>query len=86
MTKTVTAIQARRNLGEILNRAYYNGEETIVARKGKTIARIVPPYVKKTNVNSILSFAGILSTKDAGIIKKSVKTGREKSSREISSL
>ncbi len=69
-----------------MNRAYYNGEETIVARKGKTIARIVPPYVKKTNVNSILSFAGILSTKDAGIIKKSVKTGREKSSREISSL
>ena len=86
MTRTVSALEARKNLGEILNRAYYMGEETIVSRKGKMIARIVPPVAKKTNVNSILSFAGILSTKDADIIKKSLKIGREKSSREIKPL
>ena len=86
MTKTVSAIEARRNLGELLNRAYYKGEETIVVRKGKTIARIVPPVAKKADINSILSFAGILTKKDADIIKKSVSDSRKKSSRTIKSL
>lgn len=71
MTKIVTALEARKNLGEILNRAYYSGEVTIIERKGKTIARIVPPVTKAANINSILSFSGTLTKKDAAIIKQS---------------
>jgi len=86
MTKTVTALEARKNLGEILNRAYYKGEATIILRKGKTIARIVPPATKEVNLNSILSFAGTLSKEDADIINKSTKTGRENSARPLPKL
>ena len=85
MSNTVSAIEARRNLGEILDRAYYKGEETVVERKGKVIARIVP-VARKTNLKSLLSFAGVLSKEDAAIIKKSTSLVREESERAIKKL
>lgn len=84
--RTVSALEARKNLGEILDRAYYKGEETVVERKGKVIAKIVPATIPKTNLRMILSFAGSLSEEDAEIIKKSVLSGRKTSERKTNSL
>ncbi len=41
MLKTVTAIKARQNLGQVLNEAYYRGDEFVIERAGKPIAAIV---------------------------------------------
>jgi len=40
MTKTVTAYEARTNLGELLNEVYYKGVEIIIKKSGKPVARI----------------------------------------------
>ena len=42
MNHTVSALEARKNFGEILNRILYRGEEIFVERKGKPVAKIVP--------------------------------------------
>ena len=38
--KTVSAYTARTNFGELLNEVYYQGEEFVVERKGKPLAKI----------------------------------------------
>lgn len=40
--KTVSAMEARRRFGEIMNRVSLKGERYTVARAGKPLARIVP--------------------------------------------
>jgi prevent-host-death family protein len=42
MVKKVTAIQARKNLGELLEEVYYRGDQYIIERAGKPMAAIVP--------------------------------------------
>ncbi|MDP1722316.1 MAG: hypothetical protein Q8L37_03835 [Candidatus Gottesmanbacteria bacterium] len=39
---TVTAMEARKRFGELLNSAFYHGVSTIIERKGKAIAKVVP--------------------------------------------
>lgn len=41
MTKTISAIKARKNLGEILNEVYYNSNDYIICRAGKPMVRLV---------------------------------------------
>ena len=41
MTKTVSAYEARTNLGELINLAYYQGAEIVVKRMGKPMVKIV---------------------------------------------
>ena len=41
MIRTVTAIKVRQNLGQVLNEAYYRGDEFVVERSGKAIAAII---------------------------------------------
>ena len=41
MVRTLTAIKVRQNLGQVLNEAYYKGDEFVVERAGKPIAAIV---------------------------------------------
>ena len=41
MSKTVSAVDARRTLGELLNRVSIAREEIIIERAGKKIARLV---------------------------------------------
>lgn len=42
MEKTVNAIKARQNLGQILEEVYYKGDHYIVERAGKPMAAVVP--------------------------------------------
>ena len=42
MGQTVSAVEARQNLGEILNRVALRQEEIIIERAGKKIARLLP--------------------------------------------
>jgi len=42
MIKTLTAIKARQNLGEVLEEVYYNGDQFIIERAGKPMAAVVP--------------------------------------------
>src|SRR5574338_1287039 len=43
MERTVTAMEFRRKLGEILEGVFYRGDEVKVERNGKLMAVIVPP-------------------------------------------
>lgn len=42
MTKKVTAIKARQNLGEILEHVYYRNDHFIVMRRNKAMAVFIP--------------------------------------------
>ncbi len=42
MIKTLTAIKARQNLGEVLEEVYYKGDQYIIERAGKPMAAVVP--------------------------------------------
>lgn len=42
VNNVVSALEVRKNLGEILNRILYRGEEILVERKGRPVAKMVP--------------------------------------------
>ena len=48
MIKTLTAIKARQNLGELLEEVYYNGDQYIIERAGKPMAAVVPLWQLQT--------------------------------------
>lgn len=81
MTKTVSAYEARTNLGELINLVYYKNIEVVIERMGKPMVKIV--NLKKTknkNVDikkTILKFAGIWDNKDGKIIEKYAKKLRK---------
>ena len=50
MSMTISAMDARKRFGEILNDAFYRGVSTIIQRKGKPFAKIVP-VVSPMNMN-----------------------------------
>jgi prevent-host-death family protein len=41
MLKTITAVKARQNFGELLNRVAIANEEIIIQRAGKKVAKLV---------------------------------------------
>ena len=49
--KTVTAMEARKRFGEIMNRVALRGERFTVARAGRPLARIVPIPANAANTN-----------------------------------
>ena len=82
---TVSALEARRNFGELLNRILYRREEIFIERKGRALAKIVP-IEKAANKKSILSYAGIWKTPDVGAVKRAIKKDRLNASRLVKPL
>jgi prevent-host-death family protein len=56
MEKTVSAVKVRQKLGEILNRVALRGEEIIIERAGKKIARLSPIDHKESRPQGKLDF------------------------------
>ena len=42
MDRTVSAMEARKKFGELLNRIHLRGEEIVIERAGKRIAKMIP--------------------------------------------
>ena len=42
MKRTISAVEARKHLGEILESVYYRGDEVIIERAGKPMAVVIP--------------------------------------------
>lgn len=88
MNTTVTAMEARKRFGEILNSAFYSGVSTVVERKGKPIAKIVPIINDAALSGKDLSvYAGIWKDADDVMrIKKEVSRLRRFPTRKVKSL
>ena len=81
MSKTVTARKARRNLGELINRAYYRGEETIIEKKGKPVAKITRIEAPGISGKGLLArTAGAWKDLDIEVVKRKIKEGRRDNS------
>ncbi len=44
MAKTVNALKARKNLGQLLEEVYYRGDQYIIERAGRPMAAVVPVW------------------------------------------
>lgn len=64
MAKTVTAMEARQNFGNLLNQVSLSQEEIVIERAGKPLARLV-------NVESS-RFGGELDFRDIGKLPNSI--------------
>lgn len=64
MAKTVTAMEARQNFGNLLNQVSLSQEEIVIERAGKPLARLV-------NVDSSRS-GGELDFRDIGKLPNSI--------------
>jgi prevent-host-death family protein len=42
MKRTVSALEARKRLGELLEGVYYRGDEVVIQRAGKPMAVVIP--------------------------------------------
>ena len=43
MLKTINALKARRNLGQLLEEVFYNDDQVIIERAGKPMAVVISP-------------------------------------------
>ena len=42
MSRTLNVTEAARNFSDVVNRAYFRGETTVLVRSGQAVARITP--------------------------------------------
>lgn len=62
MAKKISAMETRRNFGEIMDQVYLMHEEFVVERAGKALAKIVPVDSEKSgklDFRDILKLPGI---------------------------
>ncbi len=62
MAKKISAMETRRNFGEIMDQVYLMREEFVVERAGRTLAKIVPvdqDSTGKLDFRDILKLPGI---------------------------
>lgn len=71
MTKTISAYEARTNLGEILNLVYYKGDTVIIEKSGKPMVKLtkVATSKKKTGLDK-KKWAGVWDNKEGRLIEK----------------
>lgn len=71
MTKTVSAYEARTNLGELLNLVYYKGDTVIIEKMGKPMVKLTKiDTLKKRVGKDVKNWAGIWDNKDGELIEK----------------
>lgn len=77
----ISATEARNNFFELLNRVLYGGEEIFVTKSG------AKSYVRMEKVDSkeasIMDFAGIISDKDAKLMKDAIAEARKVKKRKV---
>lgn len=79
----VSAYKARTNLGDLINRAYYNDEEIIIERKGEPMVKISKYREKKKEAKKTLAdLAGVWKDIDADKMIKYIYEGRRDGSRK----
>jgi len=44
VTKRINALKARKNLGQLLEEVYYNGDQYVIERAGRPMAAVVPVW------------------------------------------
>lgn len=88
MNTTVTAMEARKRFGEILNSALYQGVSTVIKRKGKAVAKVVPMLDDRVVPRKdMLAYAGIWKDADDIVkMKKEIVRLRRSSVRAIKPL
>jgi prevent-host-death family protein len=47
VVKTVNALKARKNLGQLLEEVYYQGDQYVIERAGRPMAAVVPIWQLK---------------------------------------
>lgn len=84
MTKTINAYKLRTNLGEFLNEVFYKGNEIVIERRGKALAKIVPLESAKVRVKNLedrkralSGLVGALSDKRAEEMKELIYKNRK---------
>ncbi|EKE04937.1 MAG: hypothetical protein ACD_19C00429G0097 [uncultured bacterium] len=79
--KTISAYEARKNFGELMNLAYYNNYEIIVEKMGKPMIKIIKMIASKSNTPSrseiMAKYAGVWDTKELKGIEKNSKSFRK---------
>ena len=48
MLKTINALKARRNLGQLLEEVFYNKDQFVIERAGKAMAVVISPSEYET--------------------------------------
>jgi prevent-host-death family protein len=48
MKRRLSAVEARKHLGEILEGVFYRGDEVVIERAGKPMAAVIPPERYRT--------------------------------------
>ncbi|WKZ25298.1 MAG: hypothetical protein QY322_02810 [bacterium] len=80
--KTISAYEARKNFGELMNLAYYNDYEIIVEKMGKPmikIIKVVAPATSSPSRSEIMAkYAGVWDKKELKVIEKNAKSFRKK--------
>ncbi|MEK7550299.1 MAG: hypothetical protein AAB535_00735 [Patescibacteria group bacterium] len=72
MLKTISAYEARKNFGELMNLAYYNNYEIVVEKMGKPMIKITKAPVSLTLEEKIAKYAGAWSNEDTKKIRGSM--------------
>ena len=45
MKRKLSAVEARKHLGELLEGVFYRGDEVVIERAGKTMAVVIPAWL-----------------------------------------
>ena len=81
MLKTISAYEARKNFGELMNLAYYKDYEIIVEKMGKPMIKIIKAThaTNKTMSRSeiLAKYSGVWDRNDSKDIVKSTKSFRK---------
>lgn len=81
MLKTISAYEARKNFGELMNLAYYNNYEIIVEKMGRPMVKIIKVILPKRKVATrseiMAKYAGVWNANDSKEIVKSTKSFRK---------